>query len=210
MVSRRESATAYLAHGNRLRIRRGQHRLRKDRSKMLDLQKGGGACRNTCASISTAPGARDRLKSKEKIYAVDGTKYCSRVPGGRARASHSEAATAPSGNPEIREIFYAVDAEESEVSQVPAGQPQGNGFAQSANRLRRVRIANPGARLDHQHPDRGRACSAYPQHEAQRQAVDSDFSRQIGHGASAGNANGQRQRSAGVLGGNGAARQHFV
>src|SRR5213078_1373831 len=130
MVSRRESATAYLAHGNRLRIRRGQHRLRKDRSKMLDLQKGGGACRNTCASISTAtaPGARDRLKSKEKIYAVD--------------------------------------AEESEVSQVPAGQPQGNGFAQSANRLRRVRIANPRARLDHQHPDRGRASSAYPQHEA--------------------------------------------
>src|SRR4029077_6744109 len=54
MVSRRESATAYLAHGNRLRIRRGQHRLRKDRGKMLDLQKGGGACRNTGASISTA------------------------------------------------------------------------------------------------------------------------------------------------------------
>ncbi len=36
------------------------------------------------------------------------------------------------------------------------------------------------------------------------------FPGQIGHGASAGNANGQRQRSAGVLGGNGAARQHFV
>ena len=49
-----------------------------------------------------------------------------------------------------------------------------------------------------------------PQHEAQRQAVDSDFSRQIGDGASAGNANGQRQRSAGVLGGDGAAGQHFV
>src|SRR6476660_8449494 len=54
MVSRRQSAAAYLAHGNRLRIRRGQHRLRKDRGKMLDLQKGGGACRNTGASISTA------------------------------------------------------------------------------------------------------------------------------------------------------------
>src|SRR6266481_1085760 len=60
MVSRREGAIAYLAHRNRLRIRRGQHRLRENRSEMLDLQKGGGACRNTGASISTAtaPGAR--------------------------------------------------------------------------------------------------------------------------------------------------------
>ena len=46
-----------------------------------------------------------RLESKERIYAVDGTKYCSRVPMGRARASQSEVAKAPSGNPEIKGDF---------------------------------------------------------------------------------------------------------
>ena len=37
MVSRRQGAAAYLAHGNRLRICRSEHRLRKNRREMLAL-----------------------------------------------------------------------------------------------------------------------------------------------------------------------------
>src|SRR5438105_14709695 len=116
---------------------------------------------------------------------------------GRARASLGEAATMPIGNPEVRELFYAIDAKTREVSQVPAGKPKGDGFAQFANRFRRVRIANARARLDHEHADRSRACSLDAQHETQRKTVDPDFPRQIGNLASAGNANGKRQRPAG-------------
>ncbi len=72
-------------------------------------------------------------------------------------------------------IHHAVDAQTSEVSQVPAGKPQGDSFAQSANRFWRVRAANARARVDHKYADRGRASRADPQHEAQRQIVDPDF-----------------------------------
>ena len=72
----------------------------------------------------------------------------------------------------------------------PAGKPQGDGFAQSPDRFWRVRPANPGARLDHQHPDGSRPRRAHPQHEAQRQILDPDFPGQIRHLASAGNPHG--------------------
>src|SRR5439155_596619 len=54
---------------------------------------------------------------------------------------------------DIKENCYAVDAQTREVSQVPAGKPEGNSFAELANRFRRVRIANARARLDHEHTD---------------------------------------------------------
>ena len=37
MVSRRQGPAAYPAHADRLRLRRSEHRLRQDRSEMLDL-----------------------------------------------------------------------------------------------------------------------------------------------------------------------------
>ena len=90
----------------------------------------------------------------------------------------------------IRRYRHAIDAKTREVSEDPAGQPQGDGFTQSADRFRRVRPADAGARLDHEHADRSRARGADPQHEAQRQTLDPHFPGQVGHLASAGNPHG--------------------
>jgi len=74
-----------------------------------------------------------------------------------------------------KEKIYAVNAKTREVSKDPARKPKGNGFAQSKNRFWRVRFADIGTRLDHQHAARSRARRAHSQYETQGQTVDPYF-----------------------------------
>src|ERR1044072_9913625 len=95
------------------------------------------------------------------------------APGERAASTTAGHAGASAS---LRQI-YGLDAQTSEVSENPAGKPQGDRFAQFADQLWRVRSANSRARVDHEHADRSGACRIDSQHEAQRQTVDSDFPR---------------------------------
>ncbi len=110
-----------LRDADRLRFRRSEHRLRKNRSQMLDLQEGRSACR---------PGRRSHGPAGSRVRGL------TNLPNERD--------------------CHAFDAQTSEVSQVPARQPQGDGFTQSPNRLRRVRVSRrlsaPGSPISRSKP----------------------------------------------------------
>ena len=100
----------------------------------------------------------------------------------------------------IERLCYALDARESEVPQDAPRQPRRSGDAGPDGVLWRVRVNGAATLLAGHQATRGRPRGHSPQYEAPREDVDSHLPAEVLHQEAAGNAHGQRQRPAGIVG----------